>query len=360
MKLTEDNCYLISAGQDRFIYVWKCQHFYKANNKHSKSSAPDFSLAMDDTVISMDVQSVKIKLTEKEMEYLKQIQTESSDKKNARKKKLRKIKSTKTVYHICGASKSAVYVWRYDPIAVHERIKAEGSDFRLEPCCKITVARKVKGTSADILDLSYFRHIRFMEDGQRVMVLRGTQMIPIAKAVKFLSDGAATSSPSFISKIEVEHVDASGVLDGNKVDLSSNVDTALKQQKVDEHMTVLHVADRSRPSPKMFDGTDMIDDGKASKKKKKEKKRKRSNDDDDDSKMVEGPATKRQKKESESATFQEKLFEIERQTEMAMRNGTATIPNANSLYHVLTQSLKSNVECSLCLLCLFYLCLSIL
>ena len=356
MKLTADNLYLVSAAEDRFIYVWKCKSFYdqkKKQQQQSTSNAPAFSLPMDDTVIAMDVQSVTMELTPEEMAYLKQIQSANSKKgrgkkgkkekngKNGKKQKELKIKSTKTVYYIAGCSKSAVYIWRYDPIAVHEQIKSEGNDFQLTPSSKITVARRAKGTSADILDLSRFRHIQFI-DRRRVMVLRGTQMMPVVKAVTFLNE---EDTPSFISRIEVEHVNAAGALSGGNVDLASNVDTALKRVDADEHMTVLHVADRSRPSPKMFDHqtpSENVDDVEM-KQRKKEKKRKRT--EDDDSKFEDkGPAAKRQrKKESESVTFQDKLFEIEKRSEMVLKNGAAKIPDANSLYTILTQSLKSNV-----------------
>jgi len=146
-----------------------------------------------------------------------------------------------------------------------------------------------------------------------------------------------------------EHVNASGALTGGKLDLTGNVDTALKRKTVDQHMTVLHVADRSIPTPKMFDqsepdgDTKMDENQKKKNKKNKKKEKKRKRDDDDDSKSGdEGPSAKRQKKESEPATFGDKLFEIEKQTELAMRNGTAKIPDATSLYTILTQSLKSN------------------
>lgn len=159
--------------------------------------------------------------------------------------------------------------------------------------------------------------------------------MPIVKAVQFTKDEATSS---FIGQIEVEHVNASGVLSGNKLDLSSNVDMALKRVEVDEHLTVLHVADRARPSPKLFDPAESMEVDHGA-----DAKRKRKRDDEDDSKMEDrAPSAKRQKKESESATFQDKLYAIEKEAERAMRNGTAKIPDATSLYTVLTQSLKSN------------------
>eukprot|EP01083_Nonionella_stella_P195500 720155_1 len=54
------------------------------------------------------------------------------------------------------------------------------------------------------------------------------------------------------------------------------------------------------------------------------------------------PAMKKQRVESDSVTFQEKLYQLEKKTEQDKNQLDAGIPTADSLYTLLTQSLKAN------------------
>merc|ERR1712241_684796 len=56
------------------------------------------------------------------------------------------------------------------------------------------------------------------------------------------------------------------------------------------------------------------------------------------------PSTKRAKCEGVTKTFQDKLFEIERATEEQKHSEALRIPNADSLFTLLTQSLNANDE----------------
>merc|ERR1712154_121122 len=103
---------------------------------------------------------------------------------------------------------------------------------------------------------------------------------------------------------------------------------------VDEDLTVLHVADESRSNPKLYE------------QQQNGLKRKRMDVDvgdiEEEDTKSDQPLTKKQK--VESLTFQDKLYQIERQTEENKNSGMgmSNLPNADSLYTLLTQSLASN------------------
>merc|ERR1712048_102532 len=104
LRISEDNQYMISSGQQRYVYVWKCKSFWKKKQdpKANKLRSAEYSLPLDDDVISIDIRSITQPLNSDEMNYLTQLQ--------AQKKKKKEIGSNKTVYYICAASKSTLYI----------------------------------------------------------------------------------------------------------------------------------------------------------------------------------------------------------------------------------------------------------
>merc|ERR1712154_93202 len=69
MKLSEDNEYLISGGQGRYIYIFKCKSFYKKKQLDggNKLKSAEYSLPLDDDVICIDIKTITKPLSEDEI-----------------------------------------------------------------------------------------------------------------------------------------------------------------------------------------------------------------------------------------------------------------------------------------------------
>merc|ERR1712154_70697 len=108
MRISEDNAYLISSGQQRFVYVWKCKSLYKkkCDVLENKLRSAEYSLPCDDDVICIDIRAITKRLNDSEMDYMKQLQAEKNTK--SKKKKKKEIRDTKTVYYIVACSKSTL------------------------------------------------------------------------------------------------------------------------------------------------------------------------------------------------------------------------------------------------------------
>merc|ERR1712087_181437 len=170
------------------------------------------------------------------------------------------------------------------------------------------------------------------------MIVRGSAVVPILRQIEFVRKESeeADSEEIYIGKRTLENVTAS--VKTRNMDLS-RADGVQKQSAVDEHLTVLHVADSALPNPKSLEQTD-VDSAD-----RKSKKRKRSEDEMNvDEKAEDGAEPPTKKRKSEGVTFQDKLFEIERKTEEQKHSEALRIPNADSLYTLLTQSLSANDE----------------
>ena len=279
----------------------------------NKLRSAEYSLPLDDDVICMDIHTVSQPLSESDKEYLKTLQSK-------KKKKQKEIGETKCVYYICAASKSTIYVWCFDPIQQHKE-----SESSLQPVVEVTISdgHNFKNDELDH-SLSWIRHCQFMNATQ-LMILRGSQSIAVQKQITFKND------EHFAGKVVLENVSAS--FDTKAADIVSKNQYEQEQSvQVDEDLTVLHVADVTRANPKLYDQQGVTD-----------KKRKRM--DDEDTKSSDEPMVKKQRTEaaSQSVTFQDKLYEIERKTEEDKNLAAVRIPNADSLYNMLSQSLNANV-----------------
>merc|ERR1712048_877779 len=131
--------------------------------------------------------------------------------------------------------------------------------------------------------------------------MRGSQSIAVQKQITFVTDG----DDGFVGKVVLEQVGAS--FDAKSANIAQKNQYETEQDViVDEDLTVLHVADESRANPKLYEQqTNGL-------------KRKRmdvdmANNEEEDTKLDQLPLTKKQK--VESMTFQDKLYQIERQTE---------------------------------------------
>eukprot|EP01084_Bolivina_argentea_P072225 131181_1 len=265
-----------------------------------------------------------------EQDYLKEI-------KQKKKKKDKSIPNTKNVYYICAASKSSIFLWYFDPLKQHQ-LKSQSVSTMLKPVVEFSIADTANLGNDDIdSTLSWIQHIELLNE-HKLMILRGSYSMPVLKQITFTvpkdEDDDIKNDENdiqFINKIVLENVTiASNITDGStKIDLSANVYEKEENRKIDPHLTVLDVADATIANPKSFDQHTTTSN----------KKRKRENDDEN----VQEPPTKKLRKESNSVTFQDKLYEIEKKTEEDKNKGHLLgIPTADSLASLLTQSLKAN------------------
>merc|ERR1712157_317027 len=106
----------------------------------------------------------------------------------------------KTIYLICAASKSTIYVWCFDPVKQHQ---ADGNC--LEAVVEISIADGVADGKSDELDssLSWIRHVQFL-NSTHLMILRGSQSISVQKQLQFVSE-----DDDFVGKVVLENVTAS-------------------------------------------------------------------------------------------------------------------------------------------------------
>merc|ERR1712218_75037 len=165
------------------------------------------------------------------------------------------------------------------------------------------------------------------------MILRGSQSIAVQKQITFVTQ-EEDGDGGVVGKIVLEQVGTSFDVKSANI-VQKNQYEEEQDVIVDEDLTVLHVADESRANPKLYE------------QQQNGLKRKRMDVDGDDDNEEEDtksdqPLTKKQK--VESLTFQDKLYQIERQTEEDKNSGMgmSNLPNADSLYTLLTQSLASN------------------
>ncbi len=119
--------------------------------------------------------------------------------------------------------------------------------------------------------------------------------------------------------------------------INGNINENNSEQKnvcIDEHLNVLHVSDVQMANVKSYEHCDLDENSNGIKRKR----------DGDDSERQ--PPMKKQKVESDAVTFQEKLYQLEKQTEKDKNklDGIDPIPTADSLYTLLTQSLTANVK----------------
>merc|ERR1712228_701079 len=206
LRISDDNNYLISSGQQRFVYVWKCKSFYKkkADLKANKLRSAEYSLPCDDDVICIDILTKNETLSDEEIGYLKTLQT--TKKQKNKKKKSKEIGTTKSVYYILAASKSTVYIWCFDPLKQHLCNDANS----LQPVVEVSIS--------DI----------------------------VSNQIAFID-----AEHQFVGKVVLENVTAS-FDDKSQIALSNQYEQEQSLQ-VDDDLTVLHVADQSRANPKLYD-----------------------------------------------------------------------------------------------------------
>jgi len=372
LLLTQDNQYLISAAHGRHVYVWRCKPFYKkkpstvasdGDNTNNKLRAAEHTLSMDEDIVSIAVKSVTKALSEDEIAYLKQLQATHKSKKSKKADEAFTL-STKDVHYICAATKSSVYIWCFDPVKLRQcsdrargsesveesKVGEEQANDLMRPAVQISVAaeqsasksnkgkkRKRPSQSASTelnTALSHIQHVHFVSDTQ-LMVVRGNESFAVLKQVAFINadadgDAAVDNGDAFISRIVLENVSAAfDATNVHNLDLSGNVTEQEKHRVVDRHLTVLHVSDTAIANPTSFEQCEPAT-----------KKRKRSDSDGDDCKQQQQPQPT--PVESESMTFQDKLYAIEKRTEEQRNSMQPNIPNADSLYTLLTQSLNAN------------------
>merc|ERR1711902_206358 len=167
-----------------------------------------------------------------------------------------------------------------------------------------------------------------------LMVMRGSQSIAVQKQITFVTQ-EDKNDDGFVGKVVLEQVGAS--FDAKSANIAQKNQYETEQDViVDEDLTVLHVADESRANPKMYE-----QQTNGLKRKRMDVDEDMNEEEDTKSDQVQ-PLTKKQK--VESMTFQDKLYQIERQTEENKNSGLGmdNLPNADSLYILLTQSLASN------------------
>jgi len=336
LRMTDDNQYLVSAGQGRHVYVWRCTSFFGKRPKAGPLKSATFSLALDSDVVSLDVRTVRKALSAKESELLAQI--ESKNTKGKKKSKKKSKETHKNVYLVCAASKSTAFVWALDPLAQYqakndqkEEAKDEEGDGEMKSVVELSVCDDGSVGNAELDgNMSWIRHVQFVSDC-RLMVMRGTPTVPILRQIAIVRE--EESEEIFLGKRTLENVTASVAT--RKMDLT-RADAVQKQSAVDKHLTVLHVADGALANPKSLEQTDLKMDTKSKKRKRSAKVQ------TEDEKDGGEPATKRLK--SEGVTFQDKLFEIEKKSEEQKHSSALRIPNADSLYTLLTQSLSANDE----------------
>ncbi len=103
---------------------------------------------------------------------------------------------TKEIYLICAASKTMVRIWCFDPI--ERQMNSDENNGNLNACVEMTLAANDQSKEGSHAPLSWIQYTQFMNDTS-VMVLRGTQSIPVIKQVTFVSEDI-----SFIKAIVLE------------------------------------------------------------------------------------------------------------------------------------------------------------
>jgi len=382
-KLSNDNNYLLSSAQDRFIYVWKLKNIL-FRDKNKKISEKKLSLqnaicglSLNDDIVAIDMYEMK-----------------NTAEKN------------RIVYYIGGASKTHVYIWLFDPkingkSKTKKKKKNNDDDdivdtnkdsATLHPIVKIKMNNDVGSDNFEHSTIHTFRFI----DSKNLLVVRGSSSFIVFKKIPFaiIDKNVTLNENEYNEKIMQYHKEIQ--LDIVKIKELQSINNNENNNndfmiKVDAHLNILDVADATIPEPKLATLWEKSNIKNANKKTKivgekhkdeisniednnninnfidvdndmdtfneesntnTEKNHDNDQNDDDTNTNLDAkePARKKYKltnveNSNDEVTFGMKLAMIEKENEENMKLEMKNeIPTADSLALLLTQSLASNDE----------------